>query len=162
VTITFDGQARTITLGMPGMVSVRAIWTQYIDWMSTGDNSKHHQMLFTVGMDTSDIPFYLFMADGVTMVVVDNTSPTIIYDGTLKTYDDRDPFGGAVANVRYQDPGIAIGYSTTGAAGPSAESIASAVLAAMQGTTFQANVKAVNDTPITGLGLEPPNHWRPL
>ena len=131
MTITFDGQARTITLGTPGMVSVREIWTQYIDWMAIGDNSKHREMLFTVGMDTSDIPFYLFMADDVTLAAANTTSPTIIYDGSLKTYNDRDPFGGAVVNVRYQDPGIAIGYSTTGTAGPSAADIADAVWAKM-------------------------------
>ena len=112
MTISFNGQARTITLDTPGLISVRDIWSRYVDWLAEGDNSKHFPMLDTVGLDTSDIPFYLFLADDVTMVSLDTSVPTIIYDGVLKTYDDRDPFGGAVVNVRYQAPGIALGYST--------------------------------------------------
>ena len=39
-----------------------------------------------------------------------------------------DPFGGAVVNARLKEPGIAIGYSTTGGtSGPSAGEIADAV-----------------------------------
>lgn len=130
--ITFDGQARTITLSTPGEISVRKIWSDYVDWLAVGDNSKHFPMLSTVGMDSEDIPLYLFLEDGVIFVVLDNSAPTIFYDGTIKTYDGHEPFGGAVVNVRYRDPGIAIGYSTTGTSGPSAESIAAAVVSALK------------------------------
>lgn len=40
--------------------------------------------------------------------------------------------------------------------------IAAAVLAALQATAIPVNVKQVNDLPITGQGLAPPNHWRPM
>ena len=100
-----------------------------MDWLAESDNSKYLPMLRTVGMDTPDIPFYVFLELGVTVIVTNTALPTIVGDGVLKTDDARDPFGGAVVNVRYEAPGIAIGYSSSGSTGPSAESIAAAVWA---------------------------------
>ena len=140
---------------------MRKIWSEYVDWLAVGDNSKHFPMLATVGMDSEDIPLYLFLEDGVIFVVLDNSAPTILYDGTIKTYDGHEPFGGAVVNVRYRDPGIAIGYSTTGTSGPSAESIAAAVLAALQTTTIPVNIKKVNDVLVQGTGKKL-NPWQPV
>ncbi len=45
----------------------------------------------------------------------------------LKTPDEHDPFGGAIVNVRYEAPGIAIGYSSSGVVGPTAADLATAV-----------------------------------
>lgn len=127
----FNGAAKTISF-TGGALSVREMWSRYIDWLETGDNSKYLPMLRTVGMDTPDIPFYVFLELGVTLVVTNTLVPTVVGDGVIKTDDSRDPFGGAVVNVRYEAPGIAIGYSTTGGtAGPSTESIAAATVAAM-------------------------------
>lgn len=128
--LTFNGSAKTITWS-GGPLSVREMWSRYVDWLAEGDNSKYGSMLYTVGMDKDDIPLYVFLEPGVTIVVTNNTVITTVYDGVLKTSDDSDPFGGAVVNVRYQAPGIAIGYSTsggsTGAPAPSALEIAAAV-----------------------------------
>ena len=44
---------------------------------------------------------------------------------------------------------------------PSAESIAAAVLAAMQGTVFDANIKQVNDVTVQGAGTKL-NPWQPV
>ena len=159
--ITFDGQARTITLSTPGEISVRKVWSDYVDWLAVGDNSKHWPMLATVGMDSEDIPLYLFLEDGVIFVALDNSAPIVFYEGTIKTYDGHEPFGGAVVNVRYRDPGIAIGYSTTGTSGPSAESIAAAVVSALQGTTIPVNIKQVNDVTVQGAGTKL-NPWQPV
>ncbi len=53
-------------------------------------------------------------------------------------------------------------FSTTavGGSGPSAESIAAAVLAALQATTIPVNVTQVNDVTIKGVGT-PANPWNP-
>lgn len=45
--------------------------------------------------------------------------------------------------------------------GPSAESIAAAVLAALQGTTIPANIKQVNDVTVQGAGTKL-NPWQPV
>ena len=54
-------------------------------------------------------------------------------------------------------------FSTTavGGSGPSAESIAAAVLAALQGTTIPVNIKQVNDVTVQGAGTKL-NPWKPV
>ena len=54
-------------------------------------------------------------------------------------------------------------FSTTavGGSGPSAESIAAAVLAALQATTIPANIKQVNDVTVQGAGTKL-NPWQPV
>ena len=54
-------------------------------------------------------------------------------------------------------------YATTvvGGSGPSAESIAAAVVSALQGTTIPANIKQVNDVTVQGAGTKL-NPWQPV
>lgn len=125
---TFNGAAKTITHS-GGTLSVAEMWSRYVDWLAVADNSKWGDLLTTVGRDENDIPLYVFLEPGVTIVITDNSIPSPVVDGVLKTRSGGDPFGGAVVNARLREPGIAIGYSTTGSAGPSAESIAAAVRA---------------------------------
>lgn len=53
-----------------------------------------------------------------------------------------------------------IGTMPEGGSYPSAESVAAAVLAALQGTTIPANIKQVNDVTVQGAGT-PANPMRP-
>ena len=173
--LTFNGELKTITWS-GGPLSVRELWSRYIDWLSEGDNSKYGSMLYTVGRDTADIPLYVFLETAVVIIVTNNTVTTSIYDGVLKTADDRDPFGGAVVNVRYEAPGIALGYSTSGSSGPTPSDIAAAVrsalaveLAKLDATissrqpsgTVQADVRYVNSIPLKGIGSDA-NPWGPV
>ena len=124
---TFNGAAKTITHS-GGTLSVAEMWSRYVDWLATGDNSKYGELLTTVGRDQDDIPLYVFLETGVTIVISNNSIPSPVVDGVLKTRSGGDPFGGAVVNARLKEPGIAIGYSTTGGtSGPSAGEIAAAV-----------------------------------
>ena len=124
---TFNGAAKTITHS-GGTLSVAEMWSRYVDWLATGDNSKYGELLTTVGRDQDDIPLYVFLETGVTIVISNNSIPSPVVDGVLKTRSGGDPFGGAVVNARLKEPGIAIGYSTTGGtSGPSAGEIADAV-----------------------------------
>jgi hypothetical protein len=136
VSFDYNGAAKTITFS-GGQLSVREMWSRYVDWLAVGDNSKYNLLLRTVGMDTPDIPLYVFLEDDVVLVVTNTATPTVVMDGVLKTNTVRDPFGGAVVNARYESPGIAIGYSTSGGAGPTAENIADAVAARMAPLTLQ-------------------------
>ena len=151
---TFNGAAKTITHS-GGTLSVAEMWSRYVDWLAIGDNSKYGDLLTTVGRDEDDIPLYVFLELGVTIVVTNNSIPTVVTDGVLKTRSGGDPFGGAVVNTRYQAPGIAIGYSTSGgSSGPTAESIAAAILAAAQITPIHADMKKTNGQTIIGTGVE--------
>jgi len=124
---TFNGAAKTIA-HTGGTLSVAEMWSRYVDWLAVGDNSKFGDLLTTVGRDEDDIALYVFLEHGVTIVVTNNSIPTVVTDGVLKTRSGGDPFGGAVVNVRYDKPASAIGYSTTGGtSGPSAADIAEEV-----------------------------------
>lgn len=63
--------------------------------------------------------------------------------------------------VTYGPTGIEyVGTMTEGGTYPSAESIAAAVVSALQGTTISVNIKQVNDIEITGSGI-PADPMRP-
>ena len=148
---SFNGATRTITHS-GGRLSVAEMWSRYVDWLAIDDNSKYGELLTSVGRDKDDIPLYVFLGDDVVIAVSNNAIPTVVTDGVLKTSDDRDPFGGAVVNVRYEKPGIAIGYSTTGGAGPSAADIAAAILSAASITPIAADVTRIKGLPLFGSG----------
>jgi len=156
--LTFNGLAKTITWS-GGALSVRELWSRYVDWQAEGDNSKHGEWAFTIGMDSDDVPLYLYLLPDVTISITNNAVVTQIYDGVLKTTDKHDPFGGAVVNVRYEAPGIAIGYSTSGSGTVDVNAIAAAVLALAQVTPIHADAKKMNGALITGDGSEG-NLWR--
>lgn len=67
-----------------------------------------------------------------------------------------------VAGV-YVERQTSAAYATTavGGSGPSAESIAAAVLAVIQATNIPVNVKRVNDVAIAGAGIAGVDPWRP-
>ena len=151
---TIDGAAKTITHS-GGTLSVAEMWSRYVDWLAVGDNSKYGDLLTTVGRDENDIPLYVFLEPGVIIVVTDNSIPSPVVDGVLKTRSGGDPFGGAVVNARLVEPGIAIGYSSNGGSGPSASDIAAALLAALNATTIPTDVRKVNGDTIIGHGIPP-------
>ena len=63
--------------------------------------------------------------------------------------------------VTYGPTGTEYTGTMTGGSGPSAESIAAAVLAALQGTTIPVNSKQVNDVTVQGAGTKL-NPWQPV
>lgn len=156
---TFDGAAKTITHS-GGTLSVAEMWSRYVDWLAVGDNSKYGDLLTTVGRDENDIPLYVFLEPGVIIVVTDNSIPSPVVDGVLKTRSGGDPFGGAVVNARLVEPGIAIGYSSNGVTGPSAADIAAALLAALNATTIPVDMIKVKGQAINGSGSEA-DPWGP-
>lgn len=62
--------------------------------------------------------------------------------------------------VTYGPTGVEYTGTAVGGSGPSAESIAAAVLAALQATTIPVNIKQVNDVTVQGAGT-PANPMRP-
>ena len=94
---TFDGAAKTITHS-GGTLSVAEMWSRYVDWLSVGDNSKYGSMLYTVGRDKDDIALYVFLEPGVRIVVSNNTIPTVVTAGVLKTRHDTAK--NSVSNIR--------------------------------------------------------------
>lgn len=166
---TFDGPSKRITLSAGTVtLSCTDLWSRYIDWLADGDNSKYLPALRTVGRDDSDIPLYLFVndVDGWAIVPQSANHSLTITDGVLKTESGPagdpfvDPAGNYKIRINRQAPGIAIGYNTSGAGGPSAADIAAAVLARLQATAIPVNLTQVQGQAIAGGGTEE-NPWGP-
>ncbi len=111
------------------------------------------------------VPLYLFVLNGWKIRPMESDHTLYVTNGTLVVSGGGDPFvstlGDYTVRVVYQQPVQAIGYSTSGGSGPSAESIAAAVLSALQGTTIPVNIKQVNDVTVQGAGTKL-NPWQPV
>lgn len=143
---TFDGPNKLVILST-GTISVDLadLFSRWKDWLLAG-NAGHIRAFDTVGGEPIDptagtlVPLYLFLLNGWKIRPQEANHTLTVAGGTLLLAGGGDPFVDTVGNfrvrIRYQQPVQAFGYSTTGAAGPSAESIAGTVLASLQATTI--------------------------
>jgi hypothetical protein len=124
----FNGTTKTITL-TPGTtsVSVRRLWSDWVDWFLTDDNSKFLPAFKTVGGDDIDptqgtkIPIYSFLENGWKIKPQEANHTLTINDGILLVNGGGDPFintiGAYTVRINYQQPVQAISF-TTGGGGP--------------------------------------------
>lgn len=112
-------------------LSVRELWSRWLDWYLTDDNSKYGIWMFNVGGDDIDtvagtsIPIYLFL-ESASMILPKEASYTQkISDGILLVAGGGDPFASAVGSytvrINYQQPVQAITVSTAGGGGLTTE-----------------------------------------
>ena len=158
---TFNGTTKRITLSSVtlDLVDLHSRWKE---WLLLG-NAGFEQAFKAVGGDIPAIPLYLFLLNGWRIVPMAADHTLTVTNGVLEVAGGGDPVvdptGSYPIRLNRQTPGIAIGYSTTGTTGPSAESIAAAVLAALQATTIPVDAAKMNGAPIIGDGSEA-NRWR--
>lgn len=132
---TFNGTTKRITLPM-GAVTLDLIdlHSRWKEWVLLG-NAGFAQAFSTIGGETPKIPLYLFLSNGWKIVPQSSNHTLSVTNGILETDDASEPFvdpaGSYSIRINRESPGIAIGYSTTGGTGPSAEAIATAVVNAM-------------------------------
>jgi hypothetical protein len=170
VAISFDGATKLITLSS-GVVElgVRDLWSRWVDWVATSDNSKFLPAMRTVGGDDIDtvagtrIPIYTYLLNGW-QIKPDEADHTLdVVDGILLVDGGGDPFadtvGAYTVRVNYQQPVQAITVATGSSGAPSAATIAAAVVAALQATVTPVNVKQMNDAAVIGDGSES-DPWR--
>jgi hypothetical protein len=68
--ITFNGATKLIVLSATTELDVQDLWSRWVDWVATDDNSKFLPAFRSVGGDTIDsvagtyIPVYTFMLNG--------------------------------------------------------------------------------------------------
>lgn len=173
----FDGQSKRITL-TSGSLSVRALWTSYIDWLAIGDNSKYGEWMTAVGLDIQKIPLYILLHPGVAIVPMSANHTINVTDGVLDTIDGSDPFtdpvGAYTIRIAYQAPGVAIGFNSGTGIGTASEvraalraeiaaelaRIDTPISSRQASGVVLANVKYVNDVPIIGAGIEGSDEWR--
>lgn len=138
--INFDGATKLITLTSgTTTLGVRDLWSRWVDWLLTSDNSKFPIAMASVGGDDIDpgagtsIPIYVFLANGWKIRPQEANHTLSVNDGVLLVSGGGDPFvnttGSFVVRVNYQQPVQAITVATGGGGGsaPSASDVAAAV-----------------------------------
>lgn len=135
--ITFDGPSKRIILGAgTASLSVRDLWSRWVDWLLTSDNSKYNQAFTQTGGDAIDaaagtsVPIYIFMQPGWIIVPQAANHTLRVFDGVLLVMGGGDPFAdvaGYTVRINYSQPVQAITVSTGGGGGATAEEVASAV-----------------------------------
>ena len=126
------------------------------DWEDSPDGAIHPVTHTWKAMDQGEGAF-LYQADLINGWVLKFPTPgNYVITGNLK--GNIIPVAGV-----YVERTRATAYTTTsvGGSGPSAESIAAAVVSALQGTTIPANIKQVNDVTVQGAGTKL-NPWQPV
>lgn len=180
--ITFDPAARRIVLDSAS-TSASELWSRWADWAAASDNGKYLPAFRQTGGDDLggglSIPPYLFLTNGWRVRPME-ANHTLILTGNLFVEGGGVPIvptlGAFNVSAQYTVPVQAQGISTSGSTGPTAAEIAAAVRAEIAaelaridapvtsrvatGATVLADVRRVNNVPITGAGV-PGNLWRP-
>lgn len=124
----FDGTTKVITLTTGTLsVSVRDLWSRWVDWYLTSDNSKYLPAFVNVGGDAIDeiagtyIPIYAFLMNGWKIKPQEANHTLSINDGILLVNGGGDPFndteGAYQVRINYSQPVQAITVSTSGGGG---------------------------------------------
>jgi hypothetical protein len=120
VAIAFDPAARRIILDSASS-SAAAIWSAWVNWYVTGDNSKHEPALKQVGGDSLGsglfIPPYMFLLNGWRVRPMES-SHLLVITGNLFVEEGGSPvvqtLGPFNVSVQYTVPVQAQGISTGG------------------------------------------------
>lgn len=121
----FNGISKNITLTTgTTSVSVRDLWSRWVDWFLTNDNSKYLPAFEQVGGNDIDvsqgtkIPIYAFLVNGWKLKPQEANHTLTINDGILLVNGGGDPFlntnGAYTVRINYQQPVQAISFSTGG------------------------------------------------
>lgn len=155
MTISVDTANRVIE-STASITDLPAFHAALRDWEDSPDGAIHPVTHTWKAMDQGEGAF-LYQADLVNGWVLKFPTPgNYVITGNLK--GNIIPVAGV-----YVERTRATAYTTTsvGGSGPSAESIAAAVLAALQATTIPVNIKQVNDVTVQGAGTKL-NPWQPV
>ena len=163
--ITFDPAAQRIVLDSAS-VTATEIFSRWEDWAALSDNVKYGLVIRQVGGDDLggdlSIPPYFFLQGGWRVRPMESNH-NLTVTGNLFVEGGGVPvvqtLGTYQVNVNYTVPVQAQGIATSGSSGPSAESIAAAVVSALQGTTIPVDAQKMNGSEIIGDGSEI-NPWR--
>lgn len=139
----FNGSSALITLDSP-ILDVNELWSDWVNWMLTGDNSKFPLAFNQVGGNPIDlssgtsIPLYYFLINGWRIKPMESDHTLTVSGGIILVDGSGDPFidtvGAFTVRINYQQPVQAITVSTGGGGGfvgPTASDIATAVWAKM-------------------------------
>jgi hypothetical protein len=122
--LSFDGPNKRIEIASATTLSVRDLWSRWVDWFVTSDNSKYLPAMAQVGGNDIDlgagtkIPIYAFLLNGWRVKPQESSHTLNVTDGVLLVDGGGDPFvnttGSYVVRVNYQQPVQAISFSAGG------------------------------------------------
>jgi len=126
--VVFNGATKIIQINSGiTTLSVRVLWTLWVDWFLTSDNSKFLPAFKSVGGDDIDasqgtkIPIYSFLENGWKIKPQEANHTLTITDGILLVNGGGDPFintlGAYTVRINYQQPVQAISFNTSGGGG---------------------------------------------
>lgn len=136
--LAFNGATKEITITVVNTLDVKDLWSRWVDWFLTGDNSKYEMAMQQIGGNDIDItagtsiPIYIYLLNGWKIKPREANHTLAVSNGILLTDDSSDPFknttGAFMVRVNYQQPVQALTVATGGGgAGPTAEEISDAV-----------------------------------
>lgn len=132
--LTFDGPNKLVILSAgTTSLSVRDLWSRWVDWVLTSDNSKYLPAMAQVGGNDIDltsgtkIPIYAFLQNGWRLRPQEASHTLNVSDGVLLVDGGGDPFvnttGSFIVRINYQQPVQAISFSAGGGGGATAADI---------------------------------------
>ena len=130
--ISFDGSTKVISLSTgTTTLGVRDLWSRWVDWFLTSDNSKYLPAFSQVGGDDIDtsagtkIPIYAFLLNGWKIKPQEANHTLNVTDGILLVSGGGDPFmdttGSYIVRINYQQPVQAISFTSGGSGGLTTE-----------------------------------------
>ena len=127
--ITFDAATSRIILDSTS-VTASEIWSRWVDWQATGDNSKYPVAFTQVGGDDLGsglfIPVYMFLQNGWRVRPME-ANHTLIITGNLFVQGGGVPLvqtlGAFNVSAQYTVPVQAQGISTSGGGGATADDV---------------------------------------
>jgi hypothetical protein len=133
----FNGIAKTITITSQTVMSVRDVYSRWLDWINTSDNSKYLPAFSTLGGNDIDssagttVPIYAFLLNGWKIKPQELNHTLTVNDGILLVSGGGDPFintdGNFIVRINYQQPVQAITVATGGSGSIDYAAIAAAV-----------------------------------
>jgi hypothetical protein len=135
---TFDGSNKLIIITAQVTMSVRDVYSRWVDWLALADNAKYLPAFETLGGNDIDpssgtkVPIYAFLLNGWRIKPQESNHTLSVTDGVLLVQGGGDPFvntlSSFVVRINYQQPVQAITVSTGGGAPFTAEDVADAIL----------------------------------
>ena len=116
--IAFDGPNKRIILSETTSLNVKDLWSRWVDWFLTGNNSKYDIWMMQVGGDDINksegtaIPIYIFLSSDVKIKPQEASHTLSVTDAILLVAGGGDPFvdtdGYFTVRINYQQPVQAI------------------------------------------------------
>lgn len=163
--ITIDPATKRIILDSTSITATE-IYSRATDWQALSDNLKYGLIIRQVGSDDLggglSIPPYYFL-QGLWRVRPMESNHTLVITGNLFVEGGGIPVVNTLGNfnvaIQYTVPVQAQGIATSGSSGPTAQEIASAILAAAQVTPIHSDTRKMNGHSVIGSGVEL-DKWR--